>query len=52
VLVPGPINSPQRAQSHPGEDRSRLPPVESAARAYLWLLGPDSGSTSGETLAL
>jgi NAD(P)-dependent dehydrogenase (short-subunit alcohol dehydrogenase family) len=52
VLVPGPINSPQRAQSHPGEDRSRLPSVERAARAYLWLLGPDSVSTSGQTLAL
>ena len=52
VLVPGPINSPQRAQSHPGEDRSRLPSVEFAARAYLWLLGPDSAATSGETLVL
>lgn len=52
VLVPGPINSPQRAQSHPGEDRSKLPSVETAARGYLYLLGPDSAPTSGETLVL
>ena len=52
LLVPGPINSPQRAQSHPGEDRSRLPSVESAARGFLWLLGADSGATTAETLRL
>src|SRR5262249_43555460 len=32
VLVPGPIASPQRARSHPGEDPSSLPSVEHAAR--------------------
>ena len=52
LLVPGPIDSPQRAQSHPGEDRSRLPSVESAARGFLWLLGGDSGATTGETLRM
>jgi NAD(P)-dependent dehydrogenase (short-subunit alcohol dehydrogenase family) len=52
VLVPGPINSPQRAQSHPGENRAQLPSVEAAARGFLWLLGPDSTATSGETLRL
>jgi NAD(P)-dependent dehydrogenase (short-subunit alcohol dehydrogenase family) len=52
VLVPGPIASPQRARSHPGEDRSRLRPVEAAARAYLYLLGPESREFSGRTLEL
>ena len=52
LLVPGPIDSPQRAQSHPGEDRSRLPPVEAAARGFLWLLGADSAGTTGETMRL
>ena len=52
VLVPGPIASPQRAQSHPGEDHSRLPSVESAARGFLYLLGPDSAPTTGKTVSL
>ena len=52
VLVPGPIASPQRARSHPGEDRAGLAPVEAAARAYLYLLGPESGGVNGRTLEL
>ncbi len=52
VIVPGPIDSPQRAQSHPGEDRSRLPRPEALACAYLYLLGPESPGISGRTLVL
>ncbi|MNC87888.1 putative oxidoreductase YciK [compost metagenome] len=52
VLVPGPVATPQRARSHPGEDPARLRAPEEAARAYLWLLGPDSASTNGKTLSL
>ena len=52
VLVPGPIASPQRARSHPGEDPARLRSPEDAARAIVWLLGPDSGTTTGKTLAV
>ena len=52
VLIPGPIASPQRSQSHPGEDRSRLRTPESAAKAFLYLLGPESRSVSGRTLEL
>ena len=52
VLVPGPIASPQRARSHPGEDASSLRTPDEAARAFLWLLGPDSQKTSGKTLGL
>ena len=52
VLVPGPIASPQRARSHPGEDPARLRSVEDAARAFLYLLGPDSAPTTGKTLQL
>lgn len=50
VLIPGPIASPQRARSHPGEDPASLRSVEEAARGYLWLLGPDSAPASGKTL--
>ena len=52
VLIPGPINTPQRAQSHPGEDRSALPPPENAARALLFLLGRESAPATGLTLSL
>ena len=50
VLIPGPIASPQRAQSHPGEDRARLRSPEAAAAAFLYLLGPDGARLSGKTL--
>jgi NAD(P)-dependent dehydrogenase (short-subunit alcohol dehydrogenase family) len=52
VLVPGPVLTPQRRQSHPGEDPKSLRTAEQAARAFLWLLGPESANTTGKTLAL
>lgn len=52
VLIPGPIASPQRAQSHPGEDRARLRSPEDAANAFLYLLGADGAGLSGKTLEL
>ncbi len=52
VFVPGPVNSPQRAMSHPGEDRSRLPSPAQVALAFAWLLGRDSGGVSGRLLHL
>ena len=38
VLVPGPIATPQRAQSHPAENRAALPSPEAVAMRYLYLL--------------
>jgi NAD(P)-dependent dehydrogenase (short-subunit alcohol dehydrogenase family) len=52
VVIPGPIATPQRRQSHPGEDRARLRSAEDAARSLLYLLGPDAAHVSGRTLAL
>lgn len=52
VLVPGPIASPQRLRSHPAEDRSKLRSAESAAQAFLWLLGRDGRGASGRTFEL
>ena len=52
VLVPGPIATPQRARSHPGENRAALRAPEAAAAAFVFLLGPQSAGTSGRTLAL
>ena len=52
VFVPGPIASPQRAMSHPGETRSKLRTPASAARALLYLLGPDGAAHRGGTWSL
>jgi len=41
VVVPGPVASPQRMQSHPGESRATLPTAESVAIAYLRLLSAE-----------
>jgi NAD(P)-dependent dehydrogenase (short-subunit alcohol dehydrogenase family) len=52
VLVPGPVATPQRRQSHPGEHPSQLRSADDAARAFVWLLGPDSAPLAGQTLRL
>jgi NAD(P)-dependent dehydrogenase (short-subunit alcohol dehydrogenase family) len=52
VLVPGPIATPQRRASHPGEDPAKLRAPAEAARAFLYLLGPASKAVSGRTLEL
>jgi len=52
VFVPGPIASPQRAMSHPGENRSKLRTPGNAARALLYLLGPDGAAHRGGTWSL
>jgi NAD(P)-dependent dehydrogenase (short-subunit alcohol dehydrogenase family) len=52
VLIPGPIASPQRMRSHPGEFHGGLRSPQDAARAFLYLLGPDSMGASGQTIEL
>jgi NAD(P)-dependent dehydrogenase (short-subunit alcohol dehydrogenase family) len=52
VLVPGPIATPQRRRSHPGEDPARLRTAESAARAFLFLLGGEGAVFNGRTVRL
>ena len=52
VLVPGPVATPQRGRTHPGEDRSSLRTAESASMAYLYLLGPDGRETTGKTIEI
>jgi NAD(P)-dependent dehydrogenase (short-subunit alcohol dehydrogenase family) len=52
VLVPGPVATPQRRRSHPGEDPRTLRSAEDAARAFVYLLGPDNAVHSGRTLLL
>jgi NAD(P)-dependent dehydrogenase (short-subunit alcohol dehydrogenase family) len=52
VFVPGPIASPQRMQSHPGEDHQRLRPPREAARALMYHLDPAGARFSGKTVLL
>jgi len=38
AIVPGPIRSPLRLQTHPGEDAMQLPPAEMLAPLYRHLI--------------
>lgn len=46
-VVPGPMRSPLRAQSHPGDDVTRLPPPERLVPLYLYLLNGQPKAQSG-----
>jgi NAD(P)-dependent dehydrogenase (short-subunit alcohol dehydrogenase family) len=50
ALIPGPVDSPLRGRTHPGEVREsrRLP--EEIMPAYLYLLGPDSRGINGRLI--
>ena len=50
ALVPGIVNSPQRAKTHPGEVKKLIPQPEDLMPTYLYLMGPDSKGTSGQTI--
>ena len=47
AVVPGPIRSPLRRQTHPGEDPARLPVPESLVPLYLGLIGAQAKADSG-----
>lgn len=51
TLIPGPVATPQRRQSHPAESPAALPSADSLMPAYLFLIGPDSQGTSGMVLS-
>ena len=46
AVVPGPIHSPLRTQTHPAEERAALPPPEALVPLYLHLV---SGQTKAES---
>lgn len=50
ALVPGPVRSPQRRRTHPGEPPESAPPPEAIMPAYLYLMGADSRGLSGQVL--
>jgi NAD(P)-dependent dehydrogenase (short-subunit alcohol dehydrogenase family) len=47
AVVPGPIRSPLRARTHPGEDRETLRPPEALVPLYLHLLAGQAKAESG-----
>lgn len=49
TVVPGPVQSPQRRLSHPGEIHASLPDADSLMSLYLYLMGPDSAGITGQT---
>ncbi|SCY80096.1 NAD(P)-dependent dehydrogenase, short-chain alcohol dehydrogenase family [Nitrosospira sp. Nl5] len=50
TLIPGPVHTPQRTRTHPGEVKQDLPQPLDLMAGYLYLMGPDSKAVSGETL--
>lgn len=50
TLIPGPVNSPLRRRTHPGEVPESLPQPADLLPWYLWLMGPDSRDTRGRTI--
>ena len=51
-VIPGPVASPSRAKTHPGEVAASRRRPESLMPAYLYLMGPDSRETTGRILKL
>lgn len=51
ALIPGPVASPQRTMTHPGEVKDALPRPEDLMPHYLYLMGQDSRGVSGQILA-
>jgi NAD(P)-dependent dehydrogenase (short-subunit alcohol dehydrogenase family) len=49
-IVPGPMRSPLRAQTHPGDDIMRLPLPEMLVPLYLYLLAGQPKSESGKVI--
>jgi NAD(P)-dependent dehydrogenase (short-subunit alcohol dehydrogenase family) len=47
AIVPGPIRSPLRMQTHPGEDKSTLSPPDALVPLYLHLLRGQAKADSG-----
>ncbi|MEW5768958.1 MAG: SDR family NAD(P)-dependent oxidoreductase [Pseudomonadota bacterium] len=50
LLIPGPIHSPQRAKTHPGEEKTALPTCDEVARTLLYLMGPESRAVRGQVI--
>ena len=52
VLVPGPVNSPQRMKTHPGETRGERKELADIMPAFVYWMSRDSRGRSGEIVYL
>ena len=52
VLVPGPINSPQRMKTHPGESRNERRELSELAPEFVYWMSGESKGRSGEIVYL
>ena len=50
LCLPGPVASPMRSKSHPGELANEIPAMASLTRYFLFLAGSDSAPLSGTML--
>jgi NAD(P)-dependent dehydrogenase (short-subunit alcohol dehydrogenase family) len=50
LAIPGPVNTPQRAKTHPGEEKSGLPQPDDLMPRFLYLMGPDSQGIRGHII--
>lgn len=50
ALIPGPVQSPSRARTHPGEAKTSLPRPEDLMPVYLYLMGQDSKGVTGRII--
>lgn len=50
MVIPGPIHSPQRSRTHPGEFKENLTKPEDLAPYFLYLLGPDGRGSRGQVI--
>ena len=50
LLIPGPVHSPQRARTHPGEDKTTLPTCADLAPTFLRLMAPEGKAVRGQII--
>lgn len=51
TLIPGPVHSPQRTKTHPGEVKYLLPQPQDLMGFYLFFMGPDSKGVNGKVIS-
>jgi NAD(P)-dependent dehydrogenase (short-subunit alcohol dehydrogenase family) len=51
AVIPGPVDSPSRSKTHPGEAAESRRTPEKLMPAYLFLIGPDSRGVTGQIVA-
>lgn len=50
ILIPGPVDSPQRKRAFPAEDKLKLPKMESLAHVYRYLFSSKSIGVTGQII--